>query len=367
MRVKSFFKISLVCSVLFCICLLSCGKDKNTGPAVVYAPLLKSAKENYPTLSKLFISADTVRLKTSGPQSLLPRVNYVKFTDDYIFLSTEDERLLEFDWDGNYIRQIGYKGRGPGEYLGFSRFDILPDKEEVYLMSHMDGTINVYSFQGKYLRTIETKNMLSDFAVMPNGHFLFMSRLGFTEAGRGLYETDAEGNVLRVLFQVPNYVHDEPLEDYLAHISPDEMGYMPMKHDDTIYHILKDTIIKSMVVKTDIVMNKDMLNQRTGYYSDNGYSREIYRETDRVMAVILSGNQTVVRIFYDKVNDITYRDVSTQPVDVPESDRVPFFQSAYNGWFIRVHDAGEIITNPHLHQAFPEIDEDSNPVILLFR
>ena len=85
------------------------------------------------------------------------------------------------------------------------------------------------------------------------------------------------------------------------------------------------------------------------------------------MAVILSGNQTVVRIFYDKVNDITYRDVSTQPVDVPESDRVPFFQSAYNGWFIRVHDAGEIITNPHLHQAFPEIDEDSNPVILLFR
>ncbi len=367
MRVKFFFKISLVCSVLFCICLLSCGKDKNTGPAVVYAPLLKSAKENYPTLSKLFISADTVRLKTSGPQSLLPRVNNVKFTDDYIFLSTEDERLLEFDWDGNFICQIGFQGRGPGEYLRLSRFDILPDKEEVYTVNLSDGQINVYSFQGKFLRTIETKEILLDFAVLPDGHFLLMSRYGFTEAGRSLYETDAEGNLQRVLYEIPPYVYDESAEDHLAHISPDEIGFMPLKNDDTIYHILKDTIIKSMVVKSDIVMSKERLSRPSGYYSDDGYNREIFRETDRIMSAVLMGNETVVRIYYDKVNDVTYLDVDTQPVAVPESDRVPVFQSAYNGWFIRVHDAGEIITNPHLHQVFPEIDEDSNPVLLLFR
>jgi hypothetical protein len=51
-------------------------------------------------------------------ESLIGRVDNIKATDDYLFILDKSfaRKLLLFDKDGKYLRQIGRFGGGPTEY-----------------------------------------------------------------------------------------------------------------------------------------------------------------------------------------------------------------------------------------------------------
>ena len=186
----------------------SCSNQaKDTACTNIYAPILKNTDtDRIPSISRLGFSIDTVRLKTTDASSFVSYVHDIRMTDEYIFFLTNDERVLQFSSTGEFIRRIGYKGRGPGEYLSARYFDILPEKEEVYVAGSLDGEMEVYSFAGKHLRTIPLSFHHFDFVVKSNGHFLFYERYGNfePEAPAGLAEFDAQGNFIKTV--IPNNI-----------------------------------------------------------------------------------------------------------------------------------------------------------------
>lgn len=368
------FKFSVVTLTVACVLFAGCKNNSViTEPetTVIYAPINEKVNpDSLPLRSKLFQRIDTVRLKTDVLEGCINTVKDVKVTDDYIFvLTSDDERLLVYDMEGSFIRQIGRKGRGRGEYVSLQSFDILPEKDEIYLCSQLTDDINIYSLSGEFKRKISPQLLSLEFAVKSDGHMLFFSEYGNAQKGydRGVFETDAEGNFIKMIFTLPPYYGHIQNYDIFTHISDDEIGCMGFEDEDYIYHIKGDSVYKAYKIKTDIVMDKETLKQEQNYTSDIAYHKIIYHETDRLLTVSLIGNGKVARIYYDKLHHATYRSVDGSDIKAPKEEDFMPMTSSYRGKWVRVHDVLNIRMVPELREAFPDITDESNPVLLIFQ
>ena len=286
-------------------------------------------------------------------------------TDEYIFFLTNDEMVLQFSSTGEFIRRIGYKGRGPGEYLSARYFDILPEKEEVYVAGSLDGEMEVYSFAGKHLRTIPLSFHHFDFVVKSNGHFLFYERYGNfePEAPAGLAEFDAQGNFIKTV--IPNNIFLTDLDDNLFHVAPGVIGYYNPSVGDTVFHITQDTVYAVYTISGDKKLTEGVQPEERNMYGLSQYKIMYCTETDRVVNIGVMNQETVLRVVYDKINNKTYSYKNWEDQVIPQTDRAYLMNTVYNGNGFHVLDAGDILASPELQKQFPEITEDSNPILLI--
>jgi hypothetical protein len=84
------------------------------------------------------------------PECLIDEIYKVELNESYIFVSAFT-RLLQFDNNGIFIRQIGSQGRGPAEYLSVKDFCIDNERKEVLIISN--GRLMTFSFDGKFKRS----------------------------------------------------------------------------------------------------------------------------------------------------------------------------------------------------------------------
>ena len=97
-------------------------------------------------------------------------------------LDSRNHRLLKFDKLGNFIRETGRKGEGPGEFRNPSEI-ALSSSGEIWVL---DGSafIHIFSAKGKYSRTINLKSGCNHFQFLPDGRLLISSttrgQMGFS-------------------------------------------------------------------------------------------------------------------------------------------------------------------------------------------
>lgn len=91
-------------------------------------------------------SINYVPLETK-PESLLRRVKQVRMNDSIIAVS-DMLKILLFRRDGTFIRQIGRRGKGPGEYGYINGFQLIEDT--VYLTSSSKRSVLKYALDGEY-------------------------------------------------------------------------------------------------------------------------------------------------------------------------------------------------------------------------
>lgn len=84
---------------------------------------------------------------SSGSPILGNILNLHESDSSYYLLS--DGIVYEYGKDGKFIRQIGAKGRGPGEYMNIQ--EIASDNSRIYLFDYNYQSILVYGKDGKFL------------------------------------------------------------------------------------------------------------------------------------------------------------------------------------------------------------------------
>lgn len=143
--------------------------------------LWKKQSEVY--LSEIADSIEYITLETSQ-KSLVGFISDVKFTKDFIFIEQSKGPLAQFDISGTFIRNIGHLGRGPEEYIMIREFSIDELHRRIYIQSNSNRIIQVYSFDGEYLKTIRFQE---DFG------YIVWSRdsllMCFSEPDRGVEKT----------------------------------------------------------------------------------------------------------------------------------------------------------------------------------
>ncbi len=132
---------------LFCFTVSSCSSGgKKDLPLVDILGGLN--RERVLRLSELADRAEYVKLETS-PDCLLGGWLMVKSGGNYYIRDSRQSRILVFDKQGKFLRQIGRQGRGPGEYVRFAYWDVSQDNRFVAIGGLGEG-VKLYTTNGDF-------------------------------------------------------------------------------------------------------------------------------------------------------------------------------------------------------------------------
>ena len=294
--------------LVFLVCInLKCSRDNN----VTKSDIVKINFEKYfNTKSRFNLSeiADTIEyIKLNTPKDIIiTSICTIKIYDDNIFLTAKGQ-LYQFLLDGTFVRKIGRKGRGPGEYLAVSHFFIDTVKNEIGVSGVT--ALLFYSLDGTYLRqikplfgAIEKSDTVLWLCRIDNGinkHKLF----AFNEKG------DTIGGVNNTEFYLySNFFVSSKFTNPFYQFN-DSLYFKGYENNDTIWEI-KDLSVKPAFV-IDMGQYKLPLRYRASYSKDNFlrfashyYSIPRVMEDDRYIFLTvtpyLNNNYSFSLIVYDK-------------------------------------------------------------------
>ena len=81
-----------------------------------------------------------------------------------------NDRIQVFDKEGQYLRTIGRKGQGPGEFRSPQKVFVIDKSGEVYVPDFR--SIKVFSSNGNYLKTITLESFNRSYCISPDGIIL---------------------------------------------------------------------------------------------------------------------------------------------------------------------------------------------------
>lgn len=369
-------KTGLISLLLVLFLLSGCTGQKRCSDCIpeVYAPLLHDEPTDYPIMSSLFARVDTVFLENAGVESIVPSVDEVVAFGDTIIVRSSNT-LYFFDGKGKFLSRFDRQGKGTGNYRTIERFDVIPSRDELYVMDGHNNKIFVYGMNGKYKRQVPVDDYVTDFAVLPNGDFLFTNPIKYSGKNyrRGLWQVGPDGKFLKQLVSFdPDFSHASINNPYLNHISPDVIGFMGIEDNDLFYHFAADTVSITCRMTTDIVMSDEMKRSDKVFTNpEREYTKCGYLETPRFLYFVNTNyGANLMIVFVDKMDWTTYRMyVYTNEFNHDKETREPFpyLVSSYNGTLVGFYDSGMILDSERFRSLFPTIKSDSNPVLLFFR
>lgn len=190
----------------------------------------------------------------------------IQRNDQYIFLLGPNY-LRQYDLEGNFIRQIGRAGQGPGEYIQLSA-PLMLDNENG-LIYVCDGKLNrlfAYDFDGRFKKAVRIPEecycvtRLDSSLIAVRTH-CFHRYTPFS--GKALQLMEYKGRIVKsfdsYLYPVPHKEGEHygsevnPLWNYQGDFYTLEYG------NDTIYQVTKDALLPSTVLTGKRRMGKDDL------------------------------------------------------------------------------------------------------------
>ena len=340
----------------------------------VYAPLLHDEPTEYPIMSSLFARVDTVYLENAGIESMVPSVDEVISFGDTIIVRSAD-RLFFFDSKGSFLSRFDRQGKGTGNYRTIDRFDVLPERGELYIMDGHTNQIFVYGMDGSFRRSIYIDDFVCDFAVLPNGGFLFANPIKYVDRNyrRGLWRTGPDGKFQKQLVEFDSdFAHVSINTPYINHIGPGVIGFMGIEDNDRFYHYEGDSISVTCRMITDVVIPNELKKSDKVFVNpQKEYTKCGYLETSRFLYFVNTNYGANLMIaFTDKKDWTTYRMyvyTSEFNHDKEKLEPFPYLVGSYNGTLVGFYDSGMILESERFRSLFPTISYDSNPVLLFFR
>ena len=374
-NIKSVMRL---CSFLTVLFLLTCCKGNqkvcDTCLHEIYAPLLVDDPTEYPIMSSMFARVDTVFLENAGVESIVPSVDEVLAFGDTIIVRSSNT-LYFFNGKGKFLYRFDRQGKGTGNYRTIERFDVLPSVDELFIMDGHTNRIFVYGLDGSYKRSIGIDDFVTDFAVLPNGDFLFTNPIKYSGRiiRRGLWRTGPDGKFLEQLVDFdPEFAHVSINNPYLNHIGPGVIGFMGIEDNDKFYRYADDSISVTCRMVTDIVIPDELKRSDKVFVNpQKEYTKCGYLETPRFLYFVNTNyGANLMIVFVDKKDWTTYRMyVYTGEFNHDKETREPFpyLVGSYNGTLVGFYDSGMILDSERFKSLFPTITADSNPVLLFFR
>ncbi|OFY54328.1 MAG: hypothetical protein A2X22_13205 [Bacteroidetes bacterium GWF2_49_14] len=148
-------------------CLILCGilslsacnsKDVRTGiPSIDIAEGLKETGNL--KLSELASDPEIVLLE-SGADSWFVNASSLSIGKKYMMILDDmEKRIILFDRQGKYIRQIGRKGKGPGEFNNLHHAAMDPNEQFVFIHDGIGQKLIKYNTDGAFVGEVSTKKV----------------------------------------------------------------------------------------------------------------------------------------------------------------------------------------------------------------
>ncbi len=383
-----------LCFILL-ISLFSCNKWKSGKEIYVINP------ENFPDDQFTFSDiADDISYVPLDDTLTIGLIYSIKITPNSIYISTQNLGILLFDKEGNFIRIIAGKGRGPGELTSGVHFAVDEKNENVYALE--DDKVKVYSREGSFINNFSTKEYFVGRAndIEKLGPYLFFPDYGtYGEFKNKWVILDTLGNFITVK---ENSIHSQgfmvPGNIYKFQ---DKLFYSNCL-DDTIFSISSDLKVQAayLFAKGNFRWPKDFVSTIESIYNtfrcgsmfetkhfifiEYGYrnisailkidkrTKDIYQGYEKHQKGIVDHTPFILN---DLDGGIPYRSEPTNFYYYNENDR-EYIINIINPFELKDRIASDDFKNSTpkypekkkaLEQLANSLDENDNPVLMLLK
>lgn len=104
---------------------------------------------------------------------LVDEIRKLKMAGDTIYIADDTKITMFSRLDGSYLGKIHKQGRGPGEYITLTDFDVRDSR--LYVLSNVDCEIIVYNAFGDVLKTIDTGEGFEELSVIDDDNIWLYS------------------------------------------------------------------------------------------------------------------------------------------------------------------------------------------------
>lgn len=201
--------VLLIVSVLL---LYSCKEDKSTkeitSEAKVHEIKLTNSKILKTSFSNYIKDFSYLELKTNSKTYISEISNVQVFKNDFYVLDRKKSNLYVFDENGRFIRKIGQRGDGPGEYKDISDFVINTEKETISILSNFNIKIFEYDLQGKFIRDIAFSDFFPKHMNLLNNNYYALYTDNSSDSFKDLAYVNLSGEIVKEDFPYPKDIFD---------------------------------------------------------------------------------------------------------------------------------------------------------------
>jgi hypothetical protein len=192
--------------------------------------------KNEITLSQIADNISYTPLDNSIQLGEIYDFHYPKFINNAIFLYENKVGVLVFNRNGEFIRKIGSKGRGPGEYIYGLDFTV-DNKTETVFINDLN-MIKVFNKEGQFLKSFSLKkygDMINNIEIF-NSNLLAFYAIQFENTPHEWMVFDTIGNVItQEKRRIPQFTSNVGGGKGAYHFN-DKIGYWD-EYSDTIFLI----------------------------------------------------------------------------------------------------------------------------------
>jgi hypothetical protein len=196
----------------------------------------RSLDKNEIALSQIADNISYTPLDNSIQLGEIYDFHYPKFINNSIFLYENEIGVLVFNRNGKFIRKIGRKGRGPGEYIHGLDFTVDNKTETVFINDR--NIIKVFNKEGQFLKSFSLKkfgDLINSIEIF-NSNLLAVYAIQFENTPYDWMVFDTIGNVItQKKRRIPQFTSNVGGGKGAYHFN-DKIGYWD-EYSDTIFLI----------------------------------------------------------------------------------------------------------------------------------
>lgn len=180
--------------------------------------------------------------------------------DDILIFDSRKPCIYIFSKDGIYLRSIGRRGQGPGEYLTIICIDI-DNEDNIYIYDNANRRFSIFSYQGKLIgdfsfRPSLTVSSFFKFKITQNSEILINA------PARDFYFTllKKDGKIIRDIALIKNYRKRFDLNAFLAE------GF-PFQDNEGNYYIFLQhlPLVKKFNANGELIFERNFLDDFPEY------------------------------------------------------------------------------------------------------
>lgn len=243
-------KITLIS--LICIIIYGCGRqnsDKDHDNMVFVSDSfttveVKNVSEEPYNVENIFDSVSFIRLSNEEEASI-GAIEQVIMLDSMVLVrdAHSSKSVKLFSTTGKYLRNIGFQGRGPGEYIEPTFMQLIGDK--IAVSDQYSQQILLYGLDGKFERAYKIPFFTMKFHIFNPDQFLFYAINSDSKEIKNypVFETDSTFNLTKIGFYRENDSYESLLS--IHNFFPvDDIVYFHPIYNDTIYSINQSGNVK---------------------------------------------------------------------------------------------------------------------------
>lgn len=380
-----------LCFLIIFIGLTSCG-FKNNSSIKSEEPfnlnvrrIIESEKSQKHYISLLTDEIKYIPLQTDS-LCLIQFIKEFNITKDYIIIS-DLKGVYQFNQSGNFVREFGHHGNGPGEHNGRIRFAVNKHQEEILIYSWGKGLINVYNLKtGVFKRSFIIDFLVESFVIMPDGDIIFFTP-DFQFETKEVIITDNQGDLKEIILNTHRNKMRGNVSGVASVFCKTNHVYYMYNYRDTLYYFNNNLKRKPLAVfnlenneshNDFLILSKPDIST----YFPNYISIPHIILSDRYIFTTLQKgiypgiNQELVRSLYDKSSDsICLTEGFVNDIDggmifwprwIAEDVMIDYYQpfqllDYYN------ETKGKIDHSDAFIKMVSKVDENDNPVLVIIK